>query len=141
MIIQKITPGFVIQQFDTRTRRFTHQEFVAGPDHDWEDQNGNKIEHTDAGRKAIDGLGGVDEPELAFEMKQPSEICGIYRFHVGDKVLATPDKTNDSWHEFQGTVKGFRQGQLVTVEDQDGDCFDCYPDQLESLEEKDRTKD
>lgn len=150
MIINKITPGFVIQQFDTENRRFVRQDFIAADDEQvvWEDNQGNTLlepDHTDMAEEEdlalIYGSGGVDEPSLAFEMKQPAEINGIYRFKVGDKVLANPDQTGDTWNEFQGTVKGFRQGQLVTVEDQDGDCFDCYPDQLELLEEKDRTKD
>jgi len=141
MIIQKITNGFVVQRFDSEKRRFISQEFIAADGHEWENELGENIENDDEGREAIYGKGGVDEPELALEMKQPAEIKGIYRFNVGDKVLATPDQTGDTWNEFQGTVRGFRQGNLVTVEDQDGDCFDCYPDQLESLEEKDRTKD
>lgn len=134
MIIQKITPGFVVQRFDSEKRRFISQEFVAGPDRDWEDQNGDNIENTDAGREAIYGKGGVDEPEMAFDMKQPGDN---YDFKKGDKVLAV----NDAGVEFQATVKGWRQGLYVTVEDQDGDCWDCDPADLESLEEKDRTQD
>ncbi len=142
MIITKITNGFVCQRFDTETRRFVGQEFISADDSVWETDMGDALCKTDnADAELIYGKGGVDEPTLAMEMKQPAEIKGIYRFQVGDKVLATPDQTGDTWHEFQGTVKGFRQGSLVTVEDQDGDCFDCHPDQLESLEEKDRTKD
>ena len=142
MIINKITTGFVIQSFDTVTRRFTSQEFIGEDGSTWETPEGEPLSrHINKDAALIYGEGGVDEPELALEMKSPAEIKGIYRFKVGDKVLATPDQTGDTWHEFQGTVRGFRRGELVTVEDQDGDCFDCYPDQLESLEEKDRTKD
>jgi len=142
MIITKITNGFVCQRFDTKPRRFVGQEFISADDSVWETEVGDALCKTDNDDAAlIYGEGGVDEPELAMEMKQPAEIGGIDRFKIGDKVLATPDQTGDTWNEFQGTVKGFRAGELVTVEDQDGDCFDCYPDQLESLEEKDRTKD
>ena len=58
----------------------------------------------------------------------------INRFEIGESVVATP-KANDIFsHEFQGTVKGFRDnGRLITVEDQDGDCFDCEPSQVELL--------
>lgn len=142
MIINKVTIGYVVQKFDTERRRFVAQEFIAEDGHTWENEYGEALDESDnKDAEAIYGLGGVDEPTLALEMVQPSELAGIDRFKVGDKVLATPDQTGDTWHEFQGTVRGFRSGEFVTVEDQDGDCFDCYPDQLESLEEKDRTKD
>jgi hypothetical protein len=59
------------------------------------------------------------------------------KFEIGDQVIATP-KAEDDWHEFQGHVKGFRDnGNLITVEDQEGDCFDCEIDQLKFLEEDD----
>lgn len=141
MIINKITVGFVTQQFDTETRRFVGQSFIAEDGHTWENEYGEPLGNSDEDLAAIYGQGGVDEPTLALEMKTPAEIKGIYRFKVGDTVIATPDQTGDTWHEFQGTVKGFRQGTLVTVEDQEGECFDCYPDQLELANEKDRTKD
>ena len=53
---------------------------------------------------------------------------------VGDTVLVIPHP-QDAWHEFQGTIKGFRDGELITVEDQDGDCFDCDVDQIKRLQE------
>lgn len=60
MIVNKITTGFVIQQFDTETRQFVGQEFIAGGEVDFEDENGQPIE-------------AFDE-YLPFEMKQPSEL-------------------------------------------------------------------
>jgi len=58
----------------------------------------------------------------------------INRFEIGESVVVTP-KTGDIFsHEFRGTVKGFRDnGRLITVKDQDGDCFDCEPSQVELL--------
>lgn len=32
-------------------------------------------------------------------------------------------------HDFTGSVIGYHNG-LVTVRDQDGDCWDCDPDQI-----------
>jgi hypothetical protein len=138
MIVTKVTVGFVTQRYDTEKKRFIDQEFHAADDVTWEDEMGNELMRGDLSL----GNDEVPEPYLNFEMKSPAEINGIDQFKKGDTVLATPNKLGgDDWHEFQGTVKGFRKGNLVTVEDQEGDCFDCYPDQLESLEEKDRTSD
>lgn len=44
MKIFKITTGFVIQTFDTITREFISQEFIAGDQVDFEDENGNKVD-------------------------------------------------------------------------------------------------
>ena len=134
MIVNKVTIGFVVQHFDTETKRFVEQHFVGSDDRSWENEMGDSVD-------APKGKNG-DEPYLNYEMKSPAEIDGINRFNKGDRVLVTPNKDDDMGiHEFQGHVKGFRQGELITVEDQEGNCFDCYPDQLESLEEKDRTRD
>lgn len=43
MIVNKITTGFVIQQFDTELKRFINQEFIAGDECDYEDQDGNPV--------------------------------------------------------------------------------------------------
>jgi hypothetical protein len=40
MLVKKITTGFVIQTFDTETRKFTGQEFVAGDQVDYENEVG-----------------------------------------------------------------------------------------------------
>lgn len=58
MKIQKITYGFVVQTFDTETQKFTSQEFIAGDQVEWEDENGDPVE---------------DQPDsyLEFEMIQP----------------------------------------------------------------------
>lgn len=44
MIVNKVTTGFVIQQFDTETRQFVSQEFVAGDQVDFEDEMGDAVE-------------------------------------------------------------------------------------------------
>ena len=57
MIVNKVTTGFVIQEFDTETRQFTHQTFIAGDEVDYEDASGQPIEPFDE--------------YLPFEMEQP----------------------------------------------------------------------
>ncbi|MFW6008165.1 MAG: hypothetical protein ACOCP8_02765 [archaeon] len=64
-IVNKITPGFVIQEFDMDKQKFVRQNFIAGDDVSIEDKDGNllteEIKNT------------VREAYLPFEMKQPSE--------------------------------------------------------------------
>ena len=57
MIITKTTFGWVSQQYDTKTRKFVHQEFIAGDQVEYEDENNEKVEPI--------------EPYLPFEMVQP----------------------------------------------------------------------
>jgi hypothetical protein len=62
MVVQKVVTGFVIQQFDTDTKKFISQEFVCGDEFYWEDEMGNPIE-------------GPEETQyLPYEMKQPEQI-------------------------------------------------------------------
>lgn len=44
MLVKKITTGFVIQTFDTKTRKFTGQEFIAGDQVDYETETGVPVE-------------------------------------------------------------------------------------------------
>jgi hypothetical protein len=58
MILNKITTGFVIQQYDTETKKFVSQEFIAGDEVEWE-QDGDTIAPPE------------DKPYLFFNMVQP----------------------------------------------------------------------
>ncbi len=44
MKIQKITPGFVVQTYDTKTGRCVAQSFIAGDDVAYEDTNGDAVD-------------------------------------------------------------------------------------------------
>lgn len=57
MIVKKITTGFVIQSFDTNTRKYTGQEFIAGDQVDYETETGVPVESF--------------SEYLAFDMVQP----------------------------------------------------------------------
>jgi hypothetical protein len=125
MIVTKTTIGFVTQRYDTRKKRFLDQEFHAADDVTWEKKNGDSIELKEKSRL---GLGDNDtiEPYLNFEMIQPAK----HNFKIGDRVDAYPD-IDDDWNEFWGVVQMFRDnGNLITIKDGDGDCFDCRPGQL-----------
>lgn len=47
MVIKKITIGFVIQEYDTETRGIRSQEFIAGDQVDFEDEEGNALNPLD----------------------------------------------------------------------------------------------
>jgi hypothetical protein len=49
MRIQKITPGFVVQTYDTKTGRCIEQSFIAGDDVAYEDQNGDAVDWREDG--------------------------------------------------------------------------------------------
>ena len=66
MIVRKMTPGFVVQEFDSETGRCVSQEFIAGDQVEWEDRQGNAVSDGDFG---ID-LEGLYHP---LKMKQPEE--------------------------------------------------------------------
>tara|TARA_Y100000034_G_scaffold85892_2_gene102973 strand:+ start:1007 stop:1342 length:336 start_codon:yes stop_codon:yes gene_type:complete len=66
MIVKKITTGFVIQTFATEQGVFVRQEFVAGDECDYEDEDGSPLETIDAFK---DTKG--KEAYLPFEMVQP----------------------------------------------------------------------
>ena len=66
MIINKVTYGFVVQQWDTEKKQWIGQEFVAGDVVEFEDETGDMID--DAVREGIE-----NEPELFFNMVQPQK--------------------------------------------------------------------
>jgi len=51
MIVNKITIGFVIQQFDTETSQCISQEFVSGDEVSYESENGELLDENE-----FDGL-------------------------------------------------------------------------------------
>lgn len=69
MKIQKITTGFVIQIFDTETKKYVSQEFIAGSDVDYENMTGESVDPVEVGMQDEDG----SEPYLPFNMVQPVE--------------------------------------------------------------------
>lgn len=74
MIVNKITTGFVIQQYDLEQNQCLSQEFIAGDDVTYEDQNGEIID---------DGYSGGDVmveilPYQPFDMVQPKSQRMVY---------------------------------------------------------------
>lgn len=57
------------------------------------------------------------------------------KIEIGDAVSAPePNESDIHNHSFLGTVKSFRNGNVV-VEDSEGDCFEFEPDRLLVLDE------
>ena len=73
MIINKITTGFVIQQWDTKKKAWVSQEFTAGDQCDYENVYGDTS--TEGGDSFQDLLVDKDgnEPYLPFDMVNPTE--------------------------------------------------------------------
>ncbi len=61
MIQKKITTGFVVQTYDTKKKRWIDQEFIAGDECDYEDENGNPLDET----------AEIRNKYLPFDMVQP----------------------------------------------------------------------
>jgi hypothetical protein len=83
MRINKITVGYVSQTFDTDLGRFVSQEFVAGDQVDYEDEDGDPVDSDLLEvKKKVKGKKGrmktvKEEAYLPLEMKQPNEL-GLY---------------------------------------------------------------
>ena len=69
MIINKITTGFVIQQFDTEKQKFVSQEFIAGDEVDWETEVGEPADMD----VFFDNESPIFNTYLPFNMEQPDE--------------------------------------------------------------------
>ena len=65
MLLKKITTGYVIQTFDTNSKKFVAQTFSAGDECSYEDENGNIVSPS----KLKDENG--DEIYLHYDMFQP----------------------------------------------------------------------
>ena len=82
MRINKITVGYVSQTFDTDLGRFVSQEFVAGDQVDYEDEDGDPVDSDLLEvKKKVKGKNGrmktvKEEAYLTFEMKQPVRPSG-----------------------------------------------------------------
>jgi hypothetical protein len=91
MRIKKITVGFVSQTFDTDLGRFVSQEFVAGDQVDYEDEDGVPVgSDLLEVKKKVKGKKGrmktvKEEAYLPLEMKQPNEL---YDYSNGDFELS-----------------------------------------------------
>ena len=60
MKVRKITTGYVVQEYDTAKKEWISQEFIAGDQVDWEDENGEYVDDVDS--------------YLPMNMVQPDEI-------------------------------------------------------------------
>jgi hypothetical protein len=72
--IHKITTGFVVQRWDRATGKFLGQEFIAGDECDYEDENGNPIDEEEPEYRSFDM---VQEPSEGFTLTPKDIIMDI----------------------------------------------------------------
>jgi hypothetical protein len=88
MIVNKVTTGFVVQKFDTDTRAFVSQEFVAGDQVDFEYQDGEAVESFDN--------------YLPFDMVQPVEDAPTERLAAVERFLSKP--SDEEWAKLRNVI-------------------------------------
>ena len=102
MKIQKITPGFVVQTYDTKTGRCIEQSFIAGEDTSYEDQNGDAVdwrEEEDACQpfEMVQPMQGAGIPKVC---RTGLDLCGHNSRHCSSVIPLkgpTPTSTRCTW--------------------------------------------
>ena len=90
MLINKITTGFVVQQFDTDKGKYVSQEFVAGNLVEYEDKSGNAVDSSLM--QSEDGT----KPYLPFDMQQPQHKRSLDELLDAVSVMAPGLWENDA---------------------------------------------
>ena len=71
MMINKITPGFVCQTFNTETGKYVSQEFVAGAEVEYESESHSLPNNAELANMGFGPEAPNGEPYLPFDMVQP----------------------------------------------------------------------
>ena len=90
MRINKITTGFVVQEFDIDKGKYVSQEFVAGNPVEYEDKSGNPVDSSLM--QSEDGT----EPYLPFDMQQPQQERTLHELLDAISVMAPGSWENDA---------------------------------------------
>ena len=89
MIVNKTTTGFVVQKFDTETRQFISQEFIAADEVDFENEDGEPVDSFDE--------------YLPFDMKQPNAVSDQSdRIAAAERYLRSP--SDEEWTTLRNMV-------------------------------------
>lgn len=106
MLLRKITTGFVVQVFDTSLARFVSQEFKAGDQTEWLDEDGKDM--------------GALDPYLPFQMVQPTEnddrIVTIDFMQSMNPLHMKPNGTPDKILIVRDVLKVFREYGMGLLE-------------------------
>lgn len=79
---------------------------------------------------AVDNLSTYDFIMLLQEIELSSK-----QLPVGTDVIVPDATITDMWdHEFEGRIIAYKEQNIVTVEDGEGDCFDVELERLEESE-------
>lgn len=81
MLINKVTEGYVVQIFDTETRKYVSQQFTADGPVNYESTDGQTPIEDGFMESVNFGPYAECEPYLPFDMLQPSEMA-----HFGEKL-------------------------------------------------------
>ena len=137
MIRVKVTPGFVTQQFD-EAGNCIRQDFVESEETQWKNGFGDPIDTPeDEPSFVIDLVPPPPVPQIALATpdndpcRQEPLVASAMSFSTGEQVEVIPlDNGDPPTQQFMGTVVGIRNARYVMVQDQDGDIFDCEPEQV-----------
>tara|TARA_Y100000034_G_scaffold112241_1_gene146032 strand:- start:58 stop:507 length:450 start_codon:yes stop_codon:yes gene_type:complete len=123
-MLKKITVGFVIQNFDPKTRKFVSQEFVAGDQVNYEDENGEEVDD-DLFCHEVPGQNFMPEVYLPFNMVQPEpsgfEINIVVEAmgHFNQTIIVTdPDWSPNN------IIASLHEGRLATTIQEGGELHD-----------------
>ncbi len=86
----------------------------------------------EASNKVMDGNSDPEDVTIEHsEIESCEEVSVIDFLFRGDCVNVTRKEGDQFNHDFTGHVKKIdKKKNVITVEDQDGDCWDCDPDQV-----------
>ena len=82
MKINKITDGYVIQQYDTNTDTWVSQEFISGDGVGYETEEGGVVDPA---------VMGTPEPYLPFNMTQPTVDVQSCQREIQEQLLSLLD--------------------------------------------------
>jgi hypothetical protein len=100
MIVNKTTTGFVVQKFDTETRKFIGHEFIAADEVDFEDEDGEPVESFDE--------------YLPFDMKQPNAVSDQSgRIAAVERYLKAP--SDEEWAKLRKMVLNDRLLRVIVI--------------------------
>ena len=66
--IRKITDGYVIQRWDKNTGKFLGQEFIAGTNPEYEDEQGNNIDEIEPEYVPYEMEQFIDDPDAKWSV-------------------------------------------------------------------------
>ena len=86
-MIQKVTTGFVTQEYDPETKKFKSQEFVAGDESTWTVDGEDHLDLDDA----IEAFDPEDHPEMTLKHEGPEPYLNFDMLQPDQTAISNPD--------------------------------------------------